>query len=46
MPHSKGGWEGDPEGHRDAALKASENWVQTKWRRLKRRIGKLLPGGD
>jgi hypothetical protein len=36
------GWHGDRQGHREAALKANENWIQTRWRHLKERIF----GGD
>jgi hypothetical protein len=39
MPHSKGGWYGDSEGHSEAAKRAEENWVQTRWRHLKEWIG-------
>lgn len=35
MTHDKGGWYGDSDGHRDAALRADENIVQTYWRQTK-----------
>ena len=39
------GWHGDAEGHRDAALSATENWFQTRWRRTKAWLASLIPGG-
>lgn len=44
MTHSKGGWYGDSKGHSEAAKRANENWFQTRWRRLKERVG--LGGGS
>lgn len=40
------GWFGDSDGHRDAALKANERWIETKWRRFKERLSILVPGGE
>jgi hypothetical protein len=40
------GWYGDSEGHREASLKASENWFQTRWRHTKERLASLVPGGE
>lgn len=38
MARDKGrGWYGDSDGHREAAKKANENWLQTKWRHFKER---------
>ena len=47
MTSSKGrGWYGDADGHRDASLKATESWLQTRWRHTKERLSSLLPGGE
>jgi hypothetical protein len=45
MTHSKGGWYGDSEEHRDCAKQQNENWFQTRWRRLKEWVGRRT-GGD
>lgn len=39
------GWFGDPDGHRDAGLRAHENWFQTRWRHFKEFLSGLWPGG-